>query len=104
MGNNDGDDGGYGSDSGGNSGGIQPLARKLCRYALSCEYSRQPIRKADVSAKVLPSNSGRIFKQVFVEAQNMLRDTFGMEMVELPARERVTLQQRRGRPLVSTAL
>ena len=49
-----------------------------------------------MSAKVLPSHSGRVFKHVFAEAQNMLRETFGMEMVELPVREKVTLQQRRG--------
>lgn len=37
-----------------------------------------------------------MFKQVFAEAQGMLREVFGMEMVELPARERITLQQKRG--------
>ena len=91
-----GNDGGYGSDTAATTSGIQPLARKLCRYALSCEYSRQPIRRADISAKVLPSNSGRIFKQVFTEAQIMLEGTFGMRMEELPAKEKVTLQQKRG--------
>jgi hypothetical protein len=68
---------------------------------LACEYARQPIRKADISAKVLPSNSGRMLKSVFAEAQNMLREVFGMEMVELPVREKVTLQQKRGIPLTS---
>jgi hypothetical protein len=31
----------------------------------------------------------------------MLRDVFGMEMVELPLREKVTLQQKRGRLIVA---
>ncbi|KIW01251.1 uncharacterized protein PV09_07293 [Verruconis gallopava] len=88
-------DDGYGSDSGSQPSAIQPLARKLCRYALSCEYARQPIRRPDINAKVLNPSSGRIFKQVFLEAQNMLRDVFGMEMVELPVKEKVTLQQKR---------
>lgn len=37
-----------------------------------------------------------MFKPVFQEAQLQLMDVFGMQMVELPARERVTLAQRRG--------
>jgi hypothetical protein len=64
---------------------------------LSCEYSRQPIRRADIGAKVLSNNAGRSFKGVFTEAQDMLRDVFGMEMAELPVRDKVTLQQKRGK-------
>lgn len=71
-----------------------PAARKLCRYALSCEYSRQRITRADIGTKVLPN--ARMFKAVFSEAQNMLRGTFGMEMVELGKADKVTLQQKRG--------
>lgn len=55
-----------------------------------------------MSTKVLPANGGRMFKEVFLEAQNMLRDVFGMEMMELPAREKVTLQQRRGTSFFSS--
>jgi melanoma-associated antigen len=74
---------------------VETLARKLVRYALSCEYARQPIRRADIAQKVLATN-GRQFKHVFGEAQHMLQHTFGMEMTELPTKEKVTLQQRRG--------
>jgi melanoma-associated antigen len=73
----------------------EQLARKFVRYAISCEHSRTPIRRADVSAKVLGTSS-RQFKPVFAEAQLMLQDTFGMEMVELPKAEKVTAQQKRG--------
>jgi hypothetical protein len=74
---------------------VETLARKLVRYALSCEYARQPIRRADIAQKVLGTN-GRQLRQVFGEAQLMLQHTFGMEMMELPIKEKVTLQQRRG--------
>ncbi|KAI9774382.1 MAG: Altered inheritance of mitochondria protein 18 mitochondrial [Geoglossum simile] len=68
------------------------LAKKMVRLALACEFSRQPIRRADISAK---GPDGRRFKQVFEEAQKQLRDKFGMEMTELPIREKVTISQRR---------
>lgn len=71
------------------------MVKKLIRLALACEYQRRPIRRADVSEKVLGS-AGRQFKKVFEQAQMELRSVFGMEMVELPARERVTVQQKRG--------
>ena len=74
------------------------MAKKLVRLALASEYQRRPIRRADISEKVLGSQ-GRQFKKVFDQAQTELRAVFGMEMVELPAREKVTLQQRRGKPL-----
>jgi hypothetical protein len=73
----------------------EQLARKLVRYALSCEYSRQPIRRADVATKVLGTSS-KEFRAVFAEAQIMLRHTFGMEMVDQPKQDKVTVQQKRG--------
>jgi len=39
--------------------------------------------------------STRAFKIVFAQAQTQLRAVFGMEMAELPMREKVTLQQKR---------
>jgi melanoma-associated antigen len=91
------------------------LVKKMVRLALACEFSRQPIRRADISTKgesmillrsiywlVQPNlrlvlgPDGRRFKQVFEEAQKQLRDKFGMEMTELPIREKVTISQRRG--------
>jgi hypothetical protein len=74
------------------------LARKLVRYALSCEYSRKPIKRLDITAKILGSHS-RQFKPVFTEAQIMLQNTFGMKLVELPKQEKVTLAQKRGRSM-----
>jgi len=68
----------------------------MVRLALACEYQRRPIRRVDIGEKVLGS-AGRQFKNVFNQAQLQLRSVFGMEMVELPSREKVTVQQRRGR-------
>ena len=40
-------------------------------------------------------NTGRQFKHVFSEAQNQLRSVFGMEMTELPQKDKVTISQKR---------
>ncbi|KAI9747500.1 MAG: hypothetical protein M1835_002064 [Candelina submexicana] len=74
---------------------MDQMVKKLVRLALASEYSRQPIRRADIGTKVLGANN-RQFKTVFNEAQLQLRAVFGMEMTELPMREKVTISQRRG--------
>ena len=71
------------------------MVKKMVRLALACEYQRRPIRRAEISEKVLGTGSGRAFKNVFSAAQHQLRTVFGMEMVELPGREKITLQQKR---------
>ncbi|KAI9869841.1 MAG: hypothetical protein M1830_005040, partial [Pleopsidium flavum] len=71
------------------------MVKKMVRLALASEYARQPIRRADVGVKVLGAHGGRQFKYVFEEAQRELRDKFGMEMTELPVKEKVTISQRR---------
>jgi hypothetical protein len=70
------------------------MVKKLVRLALSSEYSRQPIRRSDISNKVM--GESRQFKLVFDQAQKVLTETFGMMLTELPVREKVTIQQRRG--------
>lgn len=72
------------------------MVKKLVRLALASEYSRLPIRRNDISAKVLGEHGSRQFKLVFDQAQREMRQRFGMEMSELPAREKVTISQRRG--------
>lgn len=71
------------------------MAKKMVRLALACEFQRRPIRRQDISEKALGPNS-RMFKKVFDQAQMNLNAVFGMELVELPTREKITLQQRRG--------
>ncbi|KAI5203123.1 MAGE-domain-containing protein [Aureobasidium subglaciale] len=75
-------------------GNFDVMVKNMVRLALACEYSRTPIRRADITARVLGTNA-RQFKAVFNEAQVQLRGTFGMEMTELPLRDKVTLAQRR---------
>ena len=70
------------------------MTKNLVRLALSSEYSRTPLRRSDISHKCL-NGQPRAFHRVFDAAQLALRSTFGMEMVELPARDKVTLAQRR---------
>ncbi|KAK3901643.1 MAGE family-domain-containing protein [Staphylotrichum tortipilum] len=72
------------------------LTKNLVRYALACEYSRTPIRRDGIKDKVLGAH-GREFKKVFAGAQKQLRATFGMEMVELPTKDRslLTTEQKR---------
>lgn len=72
------------------------MVKKLVRLALASEYSRQVIRRTDISAKVLGEQGARQFKPVFEGAQKALRARFGMELVELPAKEKVTIRERRG--------
>ncbi|CAE7013798.1 hypothetical protein PTT_08551 [Pyrenophora teres f. teres 0-1] len=76
------------------SGSVQQLAKGLVRYALSCEHSRKPIKRQDINEKVLGSHV-RHFKEVFTEANRQLMDVFGMQLVELPKQEKVTLRQKR---------
>ncbi|KAE8352560.1 MAGE-domain-containing protein [Aspergillus coremiiformis] len=71
------------------------MVKKLVRLALATEYSRQPIRRTDISTKVLGEQGTRQFKPVFAAAQLVLQEKFGMQMVELPGREKVTIHQRR---------
>jgi hypothetical protein len=92
------------------SGSVDQLAKGLVRYALSCEHSRKPIKRQDINEKgqcidivhgtglivaVLGSHT-RLFKDVFAQANSQLMDVFGMQFVELPRAEKVTLRQKRG--------
>ncbi|ETN46889.1 uncharacterized protein HMPREF1541_01078 [Cyphellophora europaea CBS 101466] len=83
------------------------LVKKLVRLALATEYSRTPLRRTDITAKVFKDAAGNNvaagphggrssgFKQVFDDAQKVLQGTFGMELRELPSREKTTLKERR---------
>ncbi|KAJ5785619.1 MAGE protein [Penicillium pulvis] len=74
---------------------LDALVKKMVRFALASEYARIPIRRADISAKVLGEQGKGMFKKVFEQAQRHLREKFGMEMTELPPRDNQTTQQRR---------
>ncbi|TFK63639.1 MAGE-domain-containing protein [Pluteus cervinus] len=64
------------------------LARKanhLVRLALFTEQKRIPLKREEVSKKVLGSST-RLFNRVFERAQHILQHTFGMELVEIQTR------------------
>ncbi|KAI8953432.1 MAGE protein [Xylaria longipes] len=69
------------------------LVKKLVRYALACEYARIPIRRDGIRDKVLGTQA-RAFRRVFDAAQEQLQKVFGMEMAELPVREKRTLKDK----------
>ncbi|KAI0052835.1 MAGE-domain-containing protein [Auriscalpium vulgare] len=60
-------------------------AQDLVRLALFNEQKRVPLRRDDISKKVMGSQRGA-FKAVFDAAQRILREKFGMELVELQTR------------------
>ncbi|KAK8024019.1 mage family protein [Apiospora rasikravindrae] len=77
----------------GGAGDEAQLIKKLVRYALACEHARIPIKRDGIREKVLGSNS-RSFKSIFDGAQLQLRQVFGMEMEELPVKEKRTLKEK----------
>ena len=75
---------------------LDTLVKKLVRLALAAEYSRIPLRRGDISTKILnDANAQRSFKDVFAGAQKVLKGTFGMQMMELPSRDKTILKDRR---------
>ena len=95
--------------------GQDHFVKKMVRYALACEYQRTSIKRTGITEKgerqvwglavtdkLVIGKQRRSFKRVFEAAQKQLQKKFGMEMVELPAREKVTMREKRGlqvRPL-----
>lgn len=75
------------------------LIKKLVRLALATEYSRTPLRRSDITTKIMKdgntAGSRTSFQKIFDGAQKVLADTFGMEMMELPSKEKTTLKDRR---------
>ncbi|KAF3921091.1 hypothetical protein AA313_de0207016 [Arthrobotrys entomopaga] len=75
--------------------GVSPVS-KLVRLALAMEYQKKPIRRQDITEKVLGPSFKSDFKGIFDEAQTALRLVFGFQMVELPAvTEKISLAQQR---------
>ncbi|KXL49075.1 hypothetical protein M433DRAFT_527374 [Acidomyces richmondensis BFW] len=74
---------------------LDQMVKKLVRLALACELQRRPLRRVEVGEKVLGSAGARRWKEVLGRAQMQLRTVFGMELVELPGRERITVAQKR---------
>ncbi|KAF4552184.1 MAGE-like protein [Elsinoe fawcettii] len=78
------------------------MVKNLVRLALACEYTRAPLRRSDINAKVLGAHS-RQFKVIFAAAQQQLKEIFGMEMAELPLRDKVTAKDRQAAAMTAMA-
>lgn len=74
-----------------------PLSGKISTRKVGAMFKDYTAR---LIASVLGSHT-RLFKEVFSRAQTELMDVFGMQMIELPKAERVTMRQKRGMSLTS---
>lgn len=77
---------------------IAIMVKNFVRLALACEQTRSSIRREEISKKVPINNHRRYFPQVFDRTQERLRNTFGMELIELPVKDRtrnMTMTQQR---------
>lgn len=77
---------------------ISLMVKNFIRLALASEHTRTPIRREDVSKKVFVNDHKRCFALVFERTQARLKDTLGMQLLELPARDRLrgmTMTQQR---------
>ncbi|RKF76664.1 putative mage family protein [Golovinomyces cichoracearum] len=87
---------------------LNQTVKKLVRYALACEYQRSTIKRTGITERGL---SLFHVKKILIrqslenrsEAQEQLRNCLGMEMVELPVRQKVTLREKKGQLNLSTA-
>ncbi|MCJ1307083.1 hypothetical protein MMC25_000729 [Agyrium rufum] len=73
----------------------EQIVKKFVRLALASEFTRTPIRRAEVGVKVLGPTHARSFKHTFARTQSVLAETFGLTLTELPLKERVTVAQKR---------
>ena len=72
------------------------MVKKLVRLALASEHSRTPLRRADITARVIGNSGTRTsFKTLLAAANNVLTETFGVRLTELPARTHNTVAQKR---------
>ncbi|RHZ56349.1 hypothetical protein Glove_402g46 [Diversispora epigaea] len=68
--------------------------KEVVRLALACELRKVPLRREEVVRKVLADHS-RAFPVVLSKAREKLSDIFGMDLVEMPTKEKPTSARRR---------
>ncbi|KAG8844901.1 hypothetical protein FRB96_002790 [Tulasnella sp. 330] len=64
---------------------LQRLSKNIVRLALSMTGKRAKLTRSDINAHALPPKS-KAFNAAFIGAQKILRNTFGMELVEMMSR------------------
>lgn len=75
----------------------ETLIKRLARLALATEFSRTPLRRSDITTKIFKDSylPARSFRTIFDGAQEVLKETFGMQLFELPSKEKTNLKDRR---------
>ncbi|CAI2184238.1 12073_t:CDS:2 [Funneliformis geosporum] len=66
---------------------LERKVKDVVRLALFSELRKQPLKREDITKKVLHEHS-RTYQVVFDKAQELLVDVFGMSLAELPLREK----------------
>ncbi|KAI9594706.1 MAGE family-domain-containing protein [Syncephalis fuscata] len=66
---------------------LERKVKDFVRLALCSERRRVPLKRGDISEKVLMEHS-RAFQLIYERAQIQLREVFGMELIELPTKEK----------------
>ncbi|CAD0056298.1 unnamed protein product [Aureobasidium pullulans] len=65
-------------------GNFDAMVKNMVRLALACEYSRTPIRRADITAKILgtlPSTKGASPRMPYVDTDGQLKHTNGISPI-----------------------
>lgn len=71
-----------------NNEDLNLMVKNFIRLALALEHTRTPIKREDIMKKVILPSHSRSFIIVFEKTQEKLRNIFGMELVELPYKNR----------------
>ncbi|KAG5519350.1 hypothetical protein PMAC_001975 [Pneumocystis sp. 'macacae'] len=71
-----------------NQDDLNLMVKNFVRLALALEHTRTPIKREDITKKILLPSHLRSFALVFEKTQEKLRNVFGMELVELPYKNR----------------
>ncbi|KAF9584433.1 hypothetical protein BGW38_006466 [Lunasporangiospora selenospora] len=66
---------------------FERLVKNVVRLAIFTSHSDSALKRDDIRAAL--DNHAKLFDKVFQEAQNRLRDIFGMELVELTSKGRL---------------
>ncbi|KAG4306235.1 hypothetical protein PORY_000223 [Pneumocystis oryctolagi] len=71
-----------------NNEDLNIMIKNFIRLSFSLEHKRAPIKREDITKKVLLPSYSRSFPFVFEKTQEKLRNIFGMELIELPYKDR----------------
>eukprot|EP00123_Amoebidium_parasiticum_P021681 comp7176_c0_seq1/m.2895 comp7176_c0_seq1/g.2895 ORF comp7176_c0_seq1/g.2895 comp7176_c0_seq1/m.2895 type:complete len:311 (-) comp7176_c0_seq1:70-1002(-) len=66
----------------------QSKAQEIVRYVLCRDCKKTPIAAKDISDAVLKGQNTRAIKELIVQANQILQETFGYELVEMPRAEK----------------